>query len=158
MKVKHPFLTFLAVGAISGLLILPVFAQLQPDAAKTGTQIERSHHGKYGEGHMKKFHEKLNLTEDQKAKFKSVHEKYGERQKALYTKLKPLYEELKKEKAAQSVNYDRIRTLLKQTVDTRVELQIAHMQRADEIKQILTPEQQQQLKEMKKHHFKKRNR
>lgn len=106
--------------------------------------------GPDGERHMERMTKELNLTREQQAKAKAMHEKHQPAMKAQREKMKPLHDELRKLLEADKVDLAAVRNKLQAISAVHVEMRMLHIQGRLEFESILTPEQKTKLREMHK--------
>jgi Spy/CpxP family protein refolding chaperone len=133
-------LQFLAVAAAAGLMAVPALhaqATTPPQASVTGHNFPQR--GMMHRGMMRD----LNLTADQQAKMKAIHEKYAPQMKAAREKSKPDFDAMKKARASHD-------TAAMNAARAKLQADMAPMQgvmkqQMAEMRAILTPEQQQKM-------------
>jgi periplasmic protein CpxP/Spy len=138
-------LQFLAVAAAAGLMAVPALhAQVTtpPQASVTGHNSPRRgmRQGGMMRGGMMR---NLDLTADQQAKMKAIHEKYAPQMKAAREKSKPDFDAMKKARASHD-------TAAMKAAGARLRADMAPTQsvmkqQMAEMRAILTPEQQQKM-------------
>ncbi len=140
-------LQFLAVAAAAGLMAVPALhaqATTPPQASITG-------HNPPQRGMMmhRGMMRNLNLTADQQAKMKAIHEKYAPQMKAAREKSKPDFDAMKKARASHD-------TAAMKAARARLQADMAPTQNVmkqqmAEMRAILTPEQQQKMDSARVH-------
>ena len=138
-------LQFLAVTAAAALMAAPALhaqATTPPQASITGhNDVQRGMRprGMMGHGMMAN----LNLTADQKAKMKAIHEKYAPQMKAAREKAKPDFDAMKAARASHDTAA--MRTARAKLQADMAPTQSVMKQQMAEMRAILTPEQQQKF-------------
>jgi periplasmic protein CpxP/Spy len=133
-------LQFLAVAAAAGLMAVPALhAQVTTPPQASITGHNRAPRGMRHGDMMKN----LNLTADQQAKMKAIHEKYEPQMKAAREKSRPDFDAMKKARASHD-------TAAMKAARTRLQADMAPTQsvmkqQMAEMRAILTPEQQQKM-------------
>jgi Spy/CpxP family protein refolding chaperone len=97
--------------------------------------------------HLGFYAEKLNLTDDQKAQVKSILQKEGPAIKPLFQQSHQIDLQLR-EYAQGTYNEAKVRALAAQKAQVETELTVQKTRMHNELFQLLTPEQQSQLKQM----------
>lgn len=107
-------------------------------------------HG-YGMHRMGFLSQKLNLTDDQKAQMKAIMEKEHPAMKPLHAQERQIDQQLRQYVEG---NYDeaKVQALAQQKAQIQAQLTIAETRIHNQMYQLLTPEQQSQLKEMRAKH------
>ena len=133
-------LQFLAVAAAAGLMAVPALhAQVTTPPQASVTGHNRAPRGMRQGGMMKN----LNLTADQQAKMKAIHEKYAPQMKAAREKSKPDFDAMKKARASHD-------TAAMKAAGAKLRADMAPTQsvmkqQMAEMRAILTPEKQQKM-------------
>jgi len=110
-------------------------------------------HGEWGmgRGHMGFFAKSLNLTDDQKAQMKTIMQKEHASMKPLMQQMKQTHEALRQYEQG-TFDEAKVRALATQQAQAHVEMTVAQTRIHNEMFQLLTPEQQTQLKAMQARH------
>lgn len=98
---------------------------------------------------------KLELSDEQKAKFKARGDKTQEFVKIKYTAVKALAEKLKTELGKDKPNRSAVSGLIRKMSRLKTDIQIRHANNLIDLKQELTPEQRKKFEEMLKQRKKK---
>lgn len=100
--------------------------------------------------------EELNMTEEQKDKIKAIFEEHEENMLKMRQSAQTMRLELKKLMRNETRDYDRIKKAMEAISANRHDMVIARMKMMDGIKNILTKEQQDKLKELRLDRFRGR--
>jgi periplasmic protein CpxP/Spy len=140
----------LMIAALAVLMGSTIARSQTADAAPAPPMHE--HMAGMGGGHMMGFFaKKLNLTDEQKAQMKAVMQKEHPAMKPLFQQQHQIDQQLRQYVEGP---YDeaKVRTLATQKAQLEVELTVAQTRVHNELYQLLTPDQQTQLKQMKADH------
>ena len=110
-------------------------------------------HGDWGmeRGHMGFFAKSLNLTDEQKAQMKTIMQKEHASMKPLMQQMRQTHEALRQYEQG-TFDEAKVRALAAQQAQAHVEMTVAQTRIHNEMFQLLTPEQQTQLKTMQARH------
>ncbi|MES2764565.1 MAG: Spy/CpxP family protein refolding chaperone [Bacteroidota bacterium] len=134
-----------AVAALAATLAIgatTVYAQHEGGKhGRGGDRMEMMMHGKLAE--------KLNLTADQKTKLQEMWKTFKESNKATHEQIKQNQKQL--HEMMKSDNYNRATTeqLIKQNSELQAKMKLAMLDKMQEMKKILTPEQLAKFKELR---------
>jgi periplasmic protein CpxP/Spy len=154
MKASHlkSFSSRLLIAAMAVLLGSAIARSQSADAAPPPPPMHGHEFGMGGEGHMMGFFAKnLNLTDEQKTQMKTI-------MQAAHPAMKPLFEQERqidqqlRQYVEGSYNDVKVRALAAQKSQVEVELTVAQTKLHSQMYQVLTAEQQSQLKEMEANH------
>lgn len=155
MKRLHLTTVGLSLMLMSAL-VLPGWAeQTNTSNPKQGTSCQAcKHHKKRAGGHHKKhdMFQKLNLSEEQRAQMKKLNENFKQENASLLESLKSKHEQLRAlgKDPSKAEERKQLRDSMKQ------DFQALHNKRTALMKQVLTPEQQQQMEKMREEWKQKR--
>ena len=141
---KHLLMLSLALLASASVL------NAQPMHEREGGPDGEMCCGQDNERHMERMTKELNLSKEQQAKAKAMHEKHQPAMKAQREKMKPLHDELRKLLEADKVDLAAVRNKLQAISAVNVEMRMLHIQGRLEFESILTPEQKAKMREMHK--------
>jgi Spy/CpxP family protein refolding chaperone len=110
-------------------------------------------HGEWGmgRGHMEFFAKSLNLTDDQKAQMKTIMQKEHASMKPLEQQMRQTHEALRQYEQG-TFDEAKVRALAAQQAQAHIEMTVAQTRIHNQMFQLLTPEQQTQLKTMQARH------
>ena len=110
-------------------------------------------HGEWGmgRGQMGFFAKSLNLTDDQKAQMKTIMQKEHASMKPLEQQMRQTHEALRQYEQG-TFDEAKVRALAAQQAQAHIEMTVAQTRIHNEMFQLLTPEQQTQLKTMQARH------
>jgi len=157
----------LAIASISAIALAGSIAVAQTvttdQNTQQGSQVERhggrgKHGGRGGWGggmHEGGFFRQLNLTEDQKAKMKQIHESFAERNKPLREQLRAKRQELRQASEGGTFNEALATQKLTEMASLEAKLMGERVKLHQETLSVLTAEQKAQL-EQSKAQFKER--
>jgi periplasmic protein CpxP/Spy len=125
-------------------------AQQGPQMERHGGQGRRGHDGR-GWGGMREggFFKQLNLTDDQKAKMKQIHESFAERNKPLREQLRAKRQELRQASEGGTFNEALATQKLTEMASLEAKLMGEEFKLHQETLSVLTPEQKAQLEQSK---------
>ncbi len=105
-----------------------------------------AHGSRHGDGaaHMERFAQKLGLTDAQKEQIKQIHQADFEKNKQLYTDFRSKRQEYRQLKQANDPRADEVKGQLQAMKD---QVQAARKATHEQILNVLTPEQRQQLEQ-----------
>lgn len=134
-------LQILAVAAAALMAAPTLYAQTTPpQASVTGHNTPRMRRGMMGN---------LNLTADQQAKMKAIHEKYAPQMKAAREKSKPDFDAMKKARASHDTAA--MKAARAKLQSDMAPTQSVMKQQMAEMRAVLTPEQQQKADSARAH-------
>jgi Spy/CpxP family protein refolding chaperone len=139
---------------IAALALLMGTAMAQSQTATDAPAPKPIHaHGDWGmgRGHMGFFAKSLNLTDDQKAQMKTIMQKEHASMKPLMQQMKQTHEALRQYEQG-TFDEAKVRVLAAQQAQAHIEMTVAQTRIHNEMFQLLTPEQQTQLKAMQARH------
>jgi protein CpxP len=141
----------LLIAALA-VLMGSTIARSQASDDATPAPPPHEHMAGMGGGHMMGFFaKKLNLTDEQKTQMKAVMQKEHPTMKPLFQQQHQIDQQLRQYVEGP---YDeaKVRALATQKAQVEVELTVAQTRVHNELYQLLTPDQQTQLKQMKANH------
>jgi periplasmic protein CpxP/Spy len=148
-----------AIASISAIALAGSIAVAQTvtpnQTPQQGTQMERhggrGKHGGHGWGGMREggFFRQLNLTDDQKAKMKQIHESFAERNKPLREQLRAKRQELRQAREGGTFNEALATQKLTEMASLEAKLMGEQFKLHQETLSVLTPEQKAQLEQSK---------
>jgi len=148
-----------AIASISAIALAGSIAVAQTvtpnQTPQQGTQMERhggrGKHGGHGWGGMREggFFRQLNLTDDQKAKMKQIHESFAERNKPLREQLRAKRQELRQASEGGTFNEALATQKLTEMASLEAKLMGEQFKLHQETLSVLTPEQKAQLEQSK---------
>jgi periplasmic protein CpxP/Spy len=147
-----------AVASISAIALAGSIAVAQtvtPNTQQGSQQMERhggrGKHGGHGWGGMREggFFRQLNLTEDQKAKMKQIHESFAEKNKPLHEQLRAKRQELRQASEGGTFNEALATQKLTEMASLEAKLMGERFKLRQETLSVLTPEQKAQLEQSK---------
>jgi Spy/CpxP family protein refolding chaperone len=138
--------------AATAVLLGTALAQSQT-AADAPAPKPMHAHGEWGmgRGHMGFFAKSLNLTDDQKAQMKTIMQKEHASMKPLMQQMRQTHEALRQYEQG-TFDEAKVRVLAAQQAQAHIEMTVAQTRIHNEMFQLLTPEQQTQLKTMQARH------
>ena len=148
----------LAIASISAIALAGSIAVAQTvtpnQTPQQGTQMERhgrGQHGGRGWGGMREggFFRQLNLTDDQKAKMKQIHESFAERNKPLREQLRAKRQELRQASEGGTFNEALATQKLTEIAPLEAKLMGEQHKLHQEMLSVLTAEQKAQLEQAK---------
>jgi periplasmic protein CpxP/Spy len=150
----------LAIASISAIALAGSIAVAQTVTTDQNTQQQgsrmerhggRGKHGGRGWGGMRQrgFFKQLNLTEDQKAKMKQIHESFAERNKPLRQELRAKRQELRKASEGGTFNEALATQKLTEMASLEAKLMGERARLHQETLSVLTAEQKAQLEQSK---------
>jgi periplasmic protein CpxP/Spy len=151
----------LAIASVSAIALAGSIAVAQTvttdqNTQQQGSQIERhggrgGHKGHGGWGGMRQggFFRQLNLTEDQKAKMKQIHESFAEKNKPLREQLRAKRQELRQASEGGTFNEALATQKLTEMASLEAKLMGERFKLHQETLSVLTPEQKAQLEQSK---------
>ena len=145
--------TLSTLAALSLILPLGTYAaQLQPENSQQPENIQIaqmfSHKGRgYGGGGIKKLTEKLDLTEEQSTQIEAIQEKYRAANEENYQQLKQVRDEMRS-LLSSDANPNQLRQQHQEMQSLRQQLGNNRFEAMLEVRDILTPEQRQQMADM----------
>jgi protein CpxP len=149
----------LAIASISAIALAGTIAVAQtvtPNQTPQGPQMERhggqgrdGKHGGWGGMREGGFFRQLNLTEDQKAKMKQIHESFAERNKPLREQLRAKRQELRQASEGGTFNEALATQKLTEMASLEAKLMGEEFKLHQETLSVLTPEQKAQLEQSK---------
>ena len=145
-----------AVASISAIALAGSIAVAQtvtPNQTPQGQQMERhggrGKHGGWGGMRQGGFFRQLNLTDDQKAKMKQIHESFAERNKPLHEQLRAKRQELRQASEGGTFNEALATQKLTEMASLEAKLMGEQFKLRQETLSVLTPEQKAQLEQSK---------
>ncbi len=103
------------------------------------------HHGPFF-GDVERMRDVLDLTAEQVTQIRDINEKYRGRMEPFDKKLRPLHQQLRQLLLKETVDINSIRRKLREISDVEIELKILQIRHRQELKQILKPEQLEELR------------
>jgi protein CpxP len=143
MKLKR---TFLSVAMAAALLGGSAIAQTAPEQPAPGTKRAAA---KGNRTHARRAMAALNLTDAQKQQMKDLRQRQNEATKGFRAEHQQLRAEL--QEATKAGNAARIEALSQQLGTVQGKLRVAALESQNQIRSILTPEQQTQWDQMRQH-------
>ena len=145
-----------AVASISAIALAGSIAVAQtvtPNQTPQGQKMERhggrGKHGGWGGMRQGGFFRQLNLTDDQKAKMKQIHESFAERNKPLREQLRAKRQELRQASEGGTFNEALATQKLTEMASLEAKLMGERFKLRQETLSVLTPEQKAQLEQSK---------
>jgi Spy/CpxP family protein refolding chaperone len=138
----------LAVTAALAIGSVTLYAQKHGDAHKRGG------HGKM-EMLKGKIAKELNLTVDQQTKLENMWKSFKESNKATREQLQDNRKQLRELMKTDNYSKAQAEQLIKQNAELEAKLKIARLNQMDEMKKVLTAEQQAKFKELREKRFEK---
>ena len=145
-----------AVASISAIALAGSIAVAQtvtPNQTPQGQQMERhggrGKHGGWGGMRQGGFFRQLNLTDDQKAKMKQIHESFAERNKPLREQLRAKRQELRQASEGGTFNEALATQKLTEMASLQAKLMGEEFKLHQEMLSVLTTEQKAQLEQSK---------
>jgi Spy/CpxP family protein refolding chaperone len=155
MKKLGKFRVILAIASLSAVALAASIAVAQSVKTDQANQQGRRHEWR-GEGMKRGFHRggdaflnRLNLTDDQKAKMKQIRESFAERNKGLMADLKARRQELHQAGEGGTFNEALATQKLTETAGLQAKLMGERFKLHQEMLTVLTAEQKAQLEQMK---------
>jgi P pilus assembly/Cpx signaling pathway, periplasmic inhibitor/zinc-resistance associated protein len=147
----------LAIASISAIALAGSIAVAQTvtpnQTGQQGQQMERhggrGKHGGWGGMREGGFFRQLNLTDDQKAKMKQIHESFAERNKPLREQLRAKRQELRQASEGGTFNEALATQKLTEMASLEAKLMGEQFKLHQETLSVLTPEQKAQLEQSK---------
>jgi len=149
----------LALVSLSSIVLLASVAFAQTTGSTQDTnekargewrgQGRRGGHRGFGKGHMGGGFRNLNLTDDQKAKMKSIREGFGERTKSLREQLRAKRQELRQAHQGGTFNEALATQVLTQEATLKARMMGEQFKLRQEMLSILTAEQRTQLEQQR---------
>ena len=146
-KIQSTLVARALVAATSAVANAQSTAAPQPGARSERVRSDSTHkRGRSGHargmkgGEMRGAFRGLNLTDAQKTQLKAIHQKYQPQAKPLIESMRPAMQNARA--ARQRGDTAAARTAFAGTADARAKLQVLRTQERNEIRAILTPEQQ----------------
>jgi len=147
----------LAIASISAIALAGSIAVAQTvtpnQTPQQGPQMERhggrGKHGGWGGMREGGFFRQLNLTDDQKAKMKQIHESFAERNKPLREQLRAKRQELRQASEGGTFNEALATQKLTEMASLEAKLMGEQFKLHQETLSVLTPEQKAQLEQSK---------
>ena len=150
----------LAIASISAIALAGSIAVAQTvtpnQTPQQGSQTERhgrqgrwGKHGGWGGMRQGGFFRQLNLTDDQKAKMKQIHESFAERNKPLREQLRAKRQELRQASEGGTFNEALATQKLTEMASLEAKLMGEQFKLHQETLSVLTPEQKAQLEQSK---------
>ena len=153
MKKLGKFRVILAIASLSAVALAASIAVAQSVKTNQADQQGRRHEWR-GQEMKRGFHRdgafnRLNLTDDQKAKMKQIRESFAERNKGLMAQLKANRQELRQASEGGTFNEALATQKLKDTAGLQAKLMGERFKLHQEMLTVLTAEQKTQLEQMK---------
>jgi Spy/CpxP family protein refolding chaperone len=153
MKKLGKFKLVLAIASLSAVALAASIAVAQSVKTDQSNQQGRRHEWR-GEGMKRGFHRdgafnRLNLTDDQKAKMKQIRESFADRNKGLLAELKAKRQELRQAGEGGTFNEALATQKLTETAGLQAKMMGERFKLHQEMLTVLTAEQKTQLEQMK---------
>jgi len=153
MKKLGKFRLVLAIASLSAVALATSIAVAQSVKTDQANPQGRRHEWR-GQGMKRGFHRdgafnRLNLTDDQKAKMKLIRESFAERNKGLMAELKAKRQELRQASEGGTFNEALASQKLTETAGLQAKLMGERFKLHQEMLTVLTAEQKTQLEQMK---------
>jgi protein CpxP len=153
MKKLGKFRLVLAIASLSAVALAASIAVAQSVKTDQANPQGRRHEWR-GQGMKRGFHRdgafnRLNLTDDQKAKMKQIRESFAERNKGLMAELKAKRQELRQASEGGTFNEALASQKLTETAGLQAKLMGERFKLHQEMLTVLTAEQKTQLEQMK---------
>jgi protein CpxP len=153
MKKLGKFRLVLAIASLSAVALAASIAVAQSVKTDQANPQGRRHEWR-GQGMKRGFHRdgafnRLNLTDDQKAKMKQIRESFAERNKGLMAELKAKRQELRQASEGGTFNEALATQKLTETAGLQAKLMGERFKLHQEMLTVLTAEQKTQLEQMK---------
>jgi periplasmic protein CpxP/Spy len=153
MKKLGKFKVILAIASLSAVALAASIAVAQSVKTDQANPQGRRHEWR-GQGMKRGFHRdgafnRLNLTDDQKAKMKQIRESFAERNKGLMAELKAKRQELRQASEGGTFNEALASQKLTETAGLQAKLMGERFKLHQEMLTVLTAEQKTQLEQMK---------
>jgi protein CpxP len=152
----------LALVSLSSIVLIASVVVAQTTITQQGAEKPRGEWQGHGEGHGRgKGHgrrggfgrggmfEKLNLTDDQKARMKQIRESFGERTKSLHEQLRAKRQELRQASEGGTFNEALATQKLTEAASLEAKLMGEKFRMHQEMQSVLTPEQKTQLEQFR---------
>jgi len=139
-------------------LAMPAFAQSTDQGGQPqepGKQRFGRFHGRHGRGGGDGW-QRLNLTEAQKTQMKQIRESYRERTQSLHKELRAKKQELRQANQGETFNEALATQVLTDSAAIEAKLMGERFKMRQEMAAVLTPEQKNQLEQMREQHKMKR--
>ena len=153
MKKLGKFKLILAIASLSAVALAASIAVAQSvktdQANPQGRRHEWRGQGMKGGSHRGGAFNRLNLTDDQKAKMKQIRESFAERNKGLQAELKAKRQELRQASEGGTFNEALASQKLTETAGLQAKLMGERFKLHQEMLTVLTAEQKTQLEQMK---------
>lgn len=121
--------------------------------ATTAAYADRHGRGKGNHGEMGMLHgklaEKLNLTAEQKTKLQEMWKAFKESNKATHEQIQQNRKQLHELTSTENYSRTQAEQLIKHNSELQAKMKIAMLNQMEEMKKVLTPEQQQKFKELR---------
>jgi len=152
----------LTIASLSVLVLAASIALAQTPQTAQSNQSEKTHGWRGGKGHSRMgghagmrglMFAGLNLTDDQKARMKTIGDSFRERTQPLRQELKAKREELRQAKQGGTFNEALATQKLQESASVRAKLMSEEFKMRQDMLAVLTPEQRTQL-EQKRAEFK----
>ncbi len=117
-------------------------------------QMMMEHHGKFF-GDPARMKKELSLTDEQVTKITDINKEHRKKMLDYKEKLAPKEIQLKKLLLEDTVDMAKVRLLLKEIGDLRVELQALRIEHRLDIEKVLTPDQKAKMRQHRMHMMKK---
>lgn len=141
-------------------------ANADDDRYERGEHYERGHSYEHDSGHHGKFCDKhgmkgqrleymikqLGLSNDQADKVRNIRDAYMPDKKELRNKMRETRKQLREVMHADAIDQDQVETLAKAMGDLKTQKILLRAKMRNEIHQVLTSEQREKMKAMKKEH------
>jgi len=153
MKKLGKFRLVLAIASLSAVALATSIAVAQSVKTDQANPQGRRHEWR-GQGMKRGFHRdgafnRLNLTDDQKAKMKQIRESFAERNKGLMAELKAKRQELRQASEGGTFNEALATQKLTEMAGLQAKAMGARVQLRQQELSVLTPEQKTQLDQLK---------
>lgn len=144
--------SFALPAVISCALAMHTFAQsTEPGTQESGKQRFAGFHGRHGRGGAGIWRQ-LNLTEAQKTQMKQIRESYRERTQSLHKELRAKRQELKQANQGGTFNETLATQVLTESAALEAKLMGERFKMRQEMMELLTPEQKNQLEQKREQH------
>ena len=108
-------------------------------------------HGKKSDGRIERMIKHLDLTDEQATQVRSIRDSYQPKMKALREKMKDNRKQLREEMHAETIDQQKVKKLAQTMGDLKAEKIILRAEKRSKIRDVLTGEQREKMKEMKQH-------
>jgi periplasmic protein CpxP/Spy len=152
------FTSFALTAVMTCTLSMLAFAQSADQggqAEEPGKQSFGRFHGRHGRGAGDAW-QRLNLTEAQKTQMKQVRKSYRERTQSLHEELRAKKQELRQANQGETFNEALAAQVLTESAALEAKLMGERFKMRQEMLALLTPEQKNQLEQMREQHKMKR--